>query len=230
MKEKKQSKNILKKAVFVLIIATMITGVTGLSGCTELNKYFQPTTSQVTTPTTISTTTGCATFQITPSVTASEGKLSSDETTITVAAIANTTAHTITENDNTTWVNPVITFVIKPAVIGNTETNVAYTLNYEVVTPDITTTDGTDTYPLFTKTSGKRQCIWTGDGTQYVSGHTSLTITQNATLTLTLTCSQDSYSRIEKTYDPIRVPIRFWNDCGWSQTYYAEFMLIEAYV
>lgn len=173
--------------------------------------------------------TDCASFQITPSVSSSEATLNSDETQFTVGARANTTAHTITETDNTTWVNPVLQFVVKPQAYAGADADNLATIYYEVVNPEITTTDGTDTYKLFTKSSGKRQLIWTGDSTEYVSGSSTMLLTENLTLTLTMTCSQDSFSRIENTYDPVTISVRFYNNCGWTQTYQVDLMLIETY-
>ena len=171
----------------------------------------------------------CVEFEITPSVAASEAVLSSDETTFTVAAYANTTAHTITESDNTTWVNPQLQFVCSPIITSSAATDIAYPLFYEVINPEVTTDDGTDTYKLFTKSDGNRQLIWTGDGTKYVDSSVALTVTQNVTLTLTMTCSQDSYSRMENTYDPVKVMIRFYNVCGWSETYTVGLELVHTY-
>jgi hypothetical protein len=171
-------------------------------------------------------------WDVTPSVALSEGTLNSAETKFTIGAIANTTAHTITETDNTTWVNPKLQFVCTPEIPdGFTPTaDDLATLYYEVTNPEITTDDGTDTYKLFTKSGGNRQLIWTGDGTHYVSSHSTLLYTGNVTLSLTLTCNQDSFSRMENTYDPVTVYIKFYNkDSSWSKTYEADFMLISTY-
>jgi hypothetical protein len=175
------------------------------------------------------TSTGCATWDITPSVSSSEATLNGDETIFTVSARANTTAHTITESDNTTWVNPVLQFVCKPNPLMTANADSLGTLHYEVVNPEVTTSDGTDTYKLFTTSSGNRQLIWAGDGTEYVSGSSTMLMTENVTLTLTMTCSQDSYSRMENTYDSTSVYIRFYNDCGWSETFTVNFMLQETW-
>jgi len=171
----------------------------------------------------------CASFDLTPSVAASLATLNSDETKFTVAARGNQTAHTITESDNTTWVNPQLSFVVKPIVPAGSDADDLATIFYEVTNPEVTTTDGTDTYKLFTKSSGNRQLIWSGDTTEYVDGQSTMLMTENLTLTLTLTCSQDSYSRMENTYDPVTVYVKFSNGCGWSQTYQVDFMLIEAW-
>ena len=103
------------------------------------------------------------------------------------------------------------------------------TIYYEVTNPEVTTSDGTDTYKMFTKSSGNRQLIWTGDGTEYVDGSSTMLMTENVTLLLTLTYSQDSYSRIENTYDPVMTYIKFSNGCGWSQTYEVDSMLTVSY-
>ena len=172
----------------------------------------------------------CAAFDITPSVTTSEATLNSDLDTFVVAAYANTTAHTITESDNTTWVNPSFTFVCTPITPAGATADDLATIYYEVVNPEVTSTDGTDTYKLFTKSGGNRQLIWTGDGTHYVDHSSTMLMTENQSLVLTLTCSQDSFSRMENTYDPVTVTIRFSNGCGWSETYACEFMLVHTYV
>jgi len=170
-----------------------------------------------------------ASFDITPSVSSSEATLNSDEDTFVVAAYANTTAHTITESDNTTWVDPVLQFVCTPITPAGANADSLATIYYEVVNPEVTTTDGTDTYKLFTKSGGNRQLIWGGDGTHYVDATSTMLMTENVTLTLTMTCSQDSFSRMENTYDPVTVTIRFSNGAGWSETYAVEFMLVHTY-
>jgi hypothetical protein len=212
--------------IIALVVACILMSAGGYADFSELWEG-EGTTAQVTTP----TGSTCAEFKLTPSVSSSEAVLNSDETTFTVASRANTTAHTITESDNTTWVNPVLQFVLKPDAgsVPEADADKLATIYYEVTNPDITTTDGTDTYPLFTKSSGKRQLIWAGDSTEYVDGSSTMLLTENLTLTLTMTCSQDSYSRMENTYDPVRVYVRFYNDCGWSETYFVDFMLIETW-
>jgi len=210
----------------VIIGGALILG--GLYGTANLSDLW--TTDDTTTPvSTIVDTGDCCEFDITPSVSSSEATLNSDETKFTVSAYANTTAHTITENDNTTWVNPVLQFVIKPEISTSTDTTTAYPIYYEVTNPELTSSDGTDTYKMFTKSGGNRQLIWSGDGTSYVDGTSALVVTDNLTLTLTMTCSQDSFSRMENTYDPVTCYIRFYNTCGWSETYEVDFMLVHTY-
>lgn len=171
----------------------------------------------------------CVTFDITPSVSASGATLGSSETQFTVPAMANTTSHVVYETDNTTWVNPAFSFLVRPIVPAGMTADDLGTIYYEVTNPELTTDDGTDTYKLFTKSSGNRQLIWTGDGTQYVEGTSTMLMTENVTLLLTMTCSSDSFSRVENTFDPITAYIKFSNGCGWSQTYMVDFELISQF-
>lgn len=221
-----KTNKIIKNRTWSIIIGGLLAlvGFFGTGFGTEFMDW-----TETGTPAQVTGTTVCADFTITPSVAASEATLNSDETQFTVAARANTTAHTITESDNTTWVNPQFTFVVKPTVPAGSTADDLATIYYEVTNPEVTTSDGTDTYKLFTKSGGNRQLIWSGDTTEYVDGQSTMLMTENMTLTLTLTCSQDSYSRIENTYDPVTVYIKFSNGCGWSQTYQVDFMLIETY-
>lgn len=211
--------------------AVVIGLVLGAAGYADFSGLIPETTETQIAQTVTPSGSTCAEFKITPSVSSSEAVLNSDETTFTVAARANTTAHTITESDNTTWVNPVLQFVLKPDAgsVPAADADKLATIYFEVTNPEIATDDGTDTYKLFTKSSGKRQVIWAGDSTEYVDGSSTMLLTENLTLTLTLTCSQDSYSRMENTYDPVRVYVRLYNDCGWSETYFVDFMLIETW-
>jgi hypothetical protein len=199
----------------VLIIA-------GIWGC-GLSAYF---VTDATEPG--ATVSGCCTFSVTPAVSASNGVLSADETTVQIPFRSNTTSHVVTEGDNTTWVDPVITFTIKPKCPADfTSLNLA-NLNYEVTNEGQTVNSDTGTYYMVTKTSNVWQAIWTGDGTEYVDGYTSMTPNENVTLTLTLDMDQTGLSYTQNTFDAQTLHIRLYNEC-WSYNFDAEFLLIETW-
>jgi hypothetical protein len=168
----------------------------------------------------------CCTFDITPTG-GTTAILNSAKDGFTVPCSANTSAHTIRQQDNSTaWTAPVMTFVVRPdCPIGATADDLAK-LYYEVYDSEVAVDTSTDSYKLFTKSGGNRQLVWTGDGTHYVEGVTTLAPTGNVTLTLTITVTQDSFSRIEDTYDPVSVVIKFSNGCGWTETFDVDFMVI----
>lgn len=199
------------KAGILILMTTLL--VTGLSGCTEI---FEDTTD------TSDTTTSSCTFSVTPAISSSNGVLSADETEVNIPFYANTTSHTVDEGDNTTWVNPVITFTIKPKCPGSTTLNLA-NLNYEVTNPSQKVNADTGDHYLITKTSNVWQCIWTGDGTEYVDGFTSMDPTENVTLTLTLDVDETGLSYTQNTMDPQTIKVRLYND-NWSWGFEVNFV------
>jgi len=172
----------------------------------------------------------CATFDITPSA-GTVTVLNSAKDGFTVPARANQTAHTLIQEDNSTaWANPTATFYIEPEAWLGADNDDLASIYYEVYDAEIAVDTSTDSYKLFTKTGGNRQVIWTGSGTEYVEGSCTLGMTSNVTLTLTFTVTQDSMSRIENTYDPVTVKVRFYNACGtWSEIYDVDFLLVDTW-
>jgi len=201
----------IKAGICILMTALL---VIGLSGCIEL---FDDTTD-----TSDTTTTSSCTFHITPAISASNGVLSADETEVNIPFIANTTSHTVDEGDNTTWVDPVITFTIKPKCPGSKTTNLA-NLNYEVTNPSQKVNADTGDHYLVTKSSNVWQVVWTGDGTEYVDGFTSMNPTENVTLTLTLDIDQTGLSYTQNTMDAQTVKVRLYND-NWSWGFEVNFV------
>lgn len=182
----------------------------------------------ITTPGQVTPTGGaviqCATFAITPSVTASNGVLDTGKTTITIPFYANTTSHTIDEGDNTTWVEPILRFVISPVAFAGANLLDMGVCHYEVMNPSQTVDSASSTYYILTKSSNEWQATWTGDGTNYVSGTTQMAFTANKTLTLTFNVDDTGMSYTQSTYDPQTLIIRFYNDCGWSYTVDVDFI------
>jgi len=218
MKEKKKSKKVLGKAG-ILVIALVVISTVSLSGCTEFDKYFGTTETIPSGGTVIK----CAEFSITPSVTASNGALNNAKDLITIPFLANTTGHTVDEGDNTTWVNPVISFVISPSAFAGAKASDLAILHYEVINPSQTVDSSSGTYYIVTKSSNEWQCTWAGDGTHYVSGTSNLLYTANKTLTLTIDVDETGLSYTQSTYNAQTLTIRFSNDCGWSQTIDVKF-------
>jgi len=209
MEKKTKNKSILKKASILFVVTLTLVSVVALSGCTQLNNLLgnSGTSGQVV------TTTNSPTFTITPTVSAGNGVLSDDKSQITIPFYANTTSHTIKTGTNTTWVNPVISFVIKPVAFSGATTIDLGIIHYEIVNPNQMTDD---THYIITKTSGNRQAIWTGDGTQYVHGDSQISLTGNKTLVLTLTCDQTGLSYTPTVYSQQILTVRFYNDATWS--------------
>jgi len=224
MQERKKRKSILeagKAGVLpIVVVALIVIGVLALSGCTEFSKYFQ---TQETTPSG-GIVLKCAEFSITPSVTASNGVLNTGKTEISIPFLANTSSHGVREGDNTTWVNPVLSFVISPTAYPGAKTSDLAILHYEVMNPSQTVDSSSGTYYILTKSSNEWQATWTGDGTHYVSGTTQMAFTANKTLTLTLTIDQTGLSYTQSTYNAQTLTIRFYNDCSWSQTVDVKFV------
>ena len=224
-RKKEASNNLLVTGIIIL----MVIAVGMFSGCLDnLNPFEQGevTTGQITVP-------SCATFEITPSGT-TIAVLNAEKTGFICSAYANTTAHTLKRNDNsTTWANPVCTFGVVPVPpSGSFNANTGCTIFYEVSSPDISIDISSGgSYKLFTLSGGNRQLIWTdGSKTDYVTGSIPMLQTNTGTtLTLTFTVNQDSMSRIENTYSPITVYITFSNGCGWSEIYKVNFMLLGTY-
>lgn len=170
-----------------------------------------------------------ATFDITPD-TSAVAVLNSAKDGYTVPGRANTTAHTLIQEDNSTaWTAPVITFLIVPDPFPGADADDLAVVYYDVYDSEIAVDTSTDSYKLFTKSGGNRQLIWTGDGTKYVDGSSTMLMTGNVTLTLTMTVTQDSMSRIENTYDPVRVYVRFSNGYGWTETFTVDFLLVGTF-
>jgi hypothetical protein len=178
-----------------------------------------------------------AEFEITPTATITGGynvdlSLNSAKTIFTCPAMANTTAHTLVEIDNTTWENPRMHFVLKPIPWGGADADDLATVYFKVDNPDLTIDTSTSgNYYLVTKSGGNRQCIWNdGSTTAYVSGSTTMLLTQSTNVTLDLTINQDSASRIENTYDPVIITFTFYNaDWSWSKSYSFSFQLTDTF-
>ena len=183
------------------------------------------------TPGTVTPTGGavidCATFSITPSVSASNGVLNNAKDLITIPFLANTTSHTIDEGDNTTWVNPVVTFVISPEAYLGADADDLAIIHYEVINPSQTVDSSSGTYYMLTKSSNQWQATWTGDGTHFVSGTSNMLYTANETLTLTLDIDETGMSYTQSTYSPQSLTVRFYNDCSWSQVVDIDFIATE---
>ena len=170
----------------------------------------------------------CADFDITPSVGAGNGQLNSAEDRITVGYYANTTAHTIAENDNTSWVDTSVTFEIRPEPFTGADADDLATLYYTVTNPDqtVSTAESSDKY-MVTKSSGYRQLVWTGDGTNYIEGSTTMLMTGNETLYLAIDTAQTDMSYIQNELDSEALIVVFSNGCGWSETFTVEFTCIN---
>jgi len=176
---------------------------------------------------TVGDTVECATFDITPSE-GSVAVLNSAKDGFTVPARANQSANTLIQEDNTTaWANPTCSFSIAPEPYLGADNDDLATVYYEVYDAEISVDTSTDSYKLFSKSGGNRQVTWTGSGTEYVDGSHTMQMTGNVSLTLTFTVTQDSMSRIESTYDPVSVYIKFYNNCGWYDTYKVDFLLVD---
>jgi hypothetical protein len=175
-------------------------------------------------------TVDCPTFDITPA-SGTISILNSAKDAFSVPAYANTTGHTLIQTDNSTsWANPTCSFYVQPDPFLGADNTDLGTIYYEVYDEEISVDTSTDSYKLFTKTGGNRQVIWTGSGTEYVEGSHTMTMTENVTLTLTFTVTQDSMSRIEDTYDPLTVYVKFSNGCGdWSEIYAVDFFLAHSW-
>jgi len=169
-------------------------------------------------------TSGCTEFTITPSVSAGLGTLNTDKDTVTIPFYVNQTAHGIYEGDNTTWVDTAVQFVIKPEAPDNFDADEGITIQYEVTNPDQTVDSSSGTYYMVSKSGGYWQCIWTGDGTEYESGSSNMLYTENETITLTIDSDQTGMSYTQSEYDPQRLIVKFYNNCGYSETFYLEFL------
>lgn len=219
------SKKMPKMNPFVGVIGgALIIMIGGIAGGYIPNPFVAEETPQATI-----TTIECPTFDVTPSA-GTIALLNSAKDGFTIPARANTTAYTLIQEDNATaWANPTCTFDIVPEPYLGADNDDLATIYYEVYDAEIAVDTSTDSYKLFTKTGGNRQVIWTGDGTKYVDGSSTMQMTGNVTLTLTFTVTQDSMSRIENTYDPVSVYVKFSNKCGWSETYKVDFILVGTF-
>jgi hypothetical protein len=169
----------------------------------------------------------CPTFDITPSA-GTISVLNSAKDGYTIPARANQTGHTLIQEDNSTaWANPTCTFQISPDPFLGADNDDLGTVYYEVYDAEIAVDTSTDSYKLFSKSGGNRQVVWTGSGTEYVEGSHTMGMTSTVNLTLTLTVIQDSMSRIENTFDPVSVYVKFYNGCGWSEQYKLDFVLVD---
>jgi len=215
MKSKKLGKNKANGLVAGLVVLIVVIATASLSGCID-----EETTEVIV----------CPTFDITPTGSAT-AILNSAKDGFTVPAYANQTAHSIIQVDNSTaWADPVLTFEIEPVMAQGMNANDLAQITCDISSPDIKISTATDEYYLVTKTGGNRQWVWDVDGTtKYVSGSEQMLLTENATLTLTIDVNQDSFSRIEDTYDAVSVSVTFSNGCGWSETYSIEFMLTHTW-
>jgi len=171
----------------------------------------------------------CADFEISPVVTTGNGQLNSAEDRVTVGFYANTTGHTIAENDNTTWVNTVITFTCKPIFFTGADALDLAGLYYEVTNPDQIVDSDTTDKEILDLSGGYRQAIWTGDGTEYVLSSSTMLMTENVSLVLTLDTSND-LSYVRNTYDPQTIAVKFSNGCGWSEMFYIDYTCIVSSV
>ena len=200
-----KSKTIFKKASVLSVMTLTLLCVTILSGCTQLS-----------TPTPTPTTVNVPTFIITPSITAGDGVLSDDKTQVTIPFYANTTSHTIKTGTNSTWVNPVISFAVKPfGGLGSTTIDLG-TLHYQIENPSQTVGSSGNHYML-NKSGGNWRAIWTGDGApQYVSGDSQIPLSENRTIVLTLDIDKTGMSYVSSTFIPNILTVRFTNGNGWS--------------
>lgn len=215
---------------FAVVVAgaLVLLGGMPLGGFTQIQDWTEGQTTQVI----IETEDGYqyADFEIDLTVAASEGTLSSDETTITVPAYGNQSGYTLLQTDNSTaFVDPDLTFVIEPDTWAGATNDDLATIYYEVRNPDLTIDSSDDTYYLITKSGGYRQAIWDEGGqTNYVSGKSTMGLTSTATVYLNFTINEASFAHMDEVFDPITVYIDFYNgDHSFSQTFKVQFMLTD---
>lgn len=212
-----------KEIIIAVISALIILALVSLCGCTIDYHLFESA------PDATVTQQQCATFSITPSVEAGNGQLNSDQDTVTVGFYANTTAHTIAENDNTTWVDTNVSFTIRPLPFSGATNDDIAVLYYTVTNPDQTVETANDTRYMVTKSGGNRQLVWTRAGTDYVSGNVVLGMTATETLYLTIDTAQTDMSYIENELDPQELRIEFSNGCGWTQPFSVKFVCLNSH-
>lgn len=132
---------------------------------------------------------------------------------------------TAKEADNTTWVQPAITFSINPiAPAGATADDLA-TIYFKFNNVDLSFyTD--DTYYVFTKTGTRRNVIWQEGGqTMYGEGSATMLLTATATVYLNCTVGATSLGEWETSYQGPTTSITFSNTDGtWSKTYAVQFV------
>jgi len=204
------------KPAWAILGCVVLVGA-GFVGSANIAGYFE-TASVAPTPT--GTPVSCPEFQITPTASAGNGVINSAEDEINIPYLANTTGHTIDEGDNTTWVNSAVSFLISPTNLEQGADNTATaTVYYEVMNPGQTVDSSSGTYYMVTKTSGRWNNIFTGSGTEYNSGSHTMTITSNVTIVLTVTSDTTGMSYVSNTYQPQTLTVRFYNGCGWQETF-----------
>jgi len=174
-----------------------------------------------------------AEFTITPTAQGNSGfTIDSAKTIFSCPAIANTTAHTLDEADNTTWVDPDMKFVVVPIAYAGADALDLATCFFEFNDPDALVNTATSNYYVFTKSGGYRQIEWNvmpaaTYGHQYVSGSQSTLLTTPFTVFCNMSINQDSVSRIENVYDPVTMSLTFHNAANtWSKTYTMSLFLI----
>jgi len=211
----------------IVAVSLILIGGMPLGGFEEVQGWMETDTAQIDDDTS-DTGYQYADFDIDVSVEASEGTLSSDETTITVPAVADQTAYSILQTDNSTgFVDPDLKFTINPDTWAGATNDDLATIYYEVRNADVTVDASDDTYYLFTKSGGNRQCIWDDGSTSYVSGSSTYTLTETGTIYLNSTVDEASFAHMENTFDPVTVYIDFYNgDHSFSKTYQVRFELI----
>jgi hypothetical protein len=202
-----EKKSIFRKASVPIIMTLILVPVVSLSGCLE---WMNPETAEEV------KAVKYVTFSITPSVSAGNGVLNDEKDKMTIPFYANTTSHTIKTATNTTFVNPVISFSVKPVgFIDATADDLGF-LHYTVQGASSTVDSESGTHYILDEVSGDYQAIWTGDGTEYVSGDSQVGLTENLTLVLTLDVDETGLSYVQYTYSPQILTVRFTNNAGWS--------------
>lgn len=176
----------------------------------------------------VATGTVCAEFDITPAA-GNVAVLNSGKDGFNVPARADQLNHTIIQEDNATaWLAPTFTFTIDPIPFSGADADDLATIYYEVYDPEVTIDTSSDTYKLFTKSGGHRQILWMeGGNVEYVDGSFTMLMTGNLTITLSMTVTQDSFSRMESAFDATTVYVKFSNGCGWSEIYPVDFFLVD---
>ena len=213
----KKFKGVKMPSPLVALVVGGIIILCGAIGYETIGGAFQ-TASVAPAPT--GTPVACPEFQITPTASTGNGVVNSAEDEINIPYLANTSAHSIDEGDNTTWVNSAVSFLISPTNIEQGADNTATaTVYYEVMNPGQTVDSSSGTYYMVTKTSGRWNNIFTGSGTEYNTGSHTMTITSNVTVVLTVTTDTTGMSYVSNTYSPQTLTVRFYNGCGWQETF-----------
>lgn len=209
----------MKPAATFLLVAVLIGALFQFGGYADFTTGWG-------TGTTPATTTGCATFDIEdPTITASAGAY--NDGSIIIPFQANSTAHGVREADNTTWVDPVIEFSMEPVVPTGATNDDLFTVYAEVTNPDQNVYSGD--HDLITYSASEWQAYFSEDGvgTYYVDTSESLTGTGNITFILTLDVDQTGLSYIGSSGDSVTIHVRFYNNCGWSETFDVEFYCLH---